>query len=128
MNKEQFFLEESYWYILVNDESEFNAVVSWCSQRGFERVEKTPFCKDKTKAVAHDPTWKKGKLYQAGNITIRDMRSKEIKVEFENIVKVKTAVLPCSMSDNTTLIKVRELREEINNMQKKLEELEKSVE
>lgn len=127
MSKEQFFLEENYWYILVNDEAEFNAVVSWCSQRGFERIEKTPFCKDKTKAVAHDPTWKKGKLYQAGNITIRDFRSKEIKVEFETTTKVKTAALPCPMNDNATLIKVRELREEINNMQKRLEELEKII-
>ena len=36
--------------------------------------------------------------------------------------------LPRPMNDNTTPIKVRELREEINNMKKKLEELEKSFE
>lgn len=129
MNNEQFNLYDNYWYILVNDAAEFNAVVSWCNKNDFKRTNQDPFDKDKdTKAVAHDPSWKKHQVYQASNDTIRDPRSKEIKVEFETVSKVTSVTLPQSINDNASLIKVRELREEINNMYKKLEELEKSFE
>lgn len=126
MNNEQFNLKETSWFVRVDNEAEYNAVVYWAKSNGFERFSNQKGFRSAVKAVSHDPSWVKGFIYSAGEHTMNDPRFKEVVVEFEKSLKIKSTALPVVESEQA--LEIRELREEINNMRKKLEELEKSFE
>lgn len=124
MNNDQFNLQEQSWFIRVNDEKEFNAILDWAMSNGFDKYPNSKCYRENVKGWAQDINFAKGFIHPISEYTIFNPRFKEVFVEFEKALKVKTVTIPESEQER----KVRELREEINSMKKKLEELEKSVE
>ena len=126
MNNKQFNLNDHSWFIRVNTEDDFNATLEWAKVNGFIKYPNSNDYKNSIKGLAQDVNFAKGFIHPISEYTISNPRFKEVFVEFEKALKVKTVTIPVGESEQER--KIRELREEINNMQKKLEELEKSVE